>query len=233
MRLLVKIPSRERRSQFFNVLNRAQRMRVLKDTHFLITLDSNDPIMTSHEVRNTLKLWGNLSVHYGTSKSKIDAVNRDMDKAGEWDVLLLLSDDMHVLESKYDKIICDAMAEHFPDTDGVLWFNDGFTKDKLNTLVIIGRKYYERFGFIYNPVYKSLFSDNEFTDISRMLGKVKYFDRVIIQHRHPMNVRGIQLDNLYRKNDSYFNQDKKTYFDRKERNFDLLPGDIITDITGA
>lgn len=213
--ILIKFPSRERPEKFFAVLNRSQKLRGLTTTKYMITLDSNDPTMNNDRVKRTMNLWGNLTYHYGESKNKIDAINRDMDKARDWDIILLLSDDMMPIEQNYDKIISDTMQKHFPDLDGVLWLNDGHTHKRLNTIVCMGRKYFERFNFIYEPTYKSLFADNEFTDISVKLQKVFYIEQVLIQHRHPMNVGGAS-DNLYRRNDAHFYTDRKLYFYRKE-----------------
>ena len=75
-------------------------------------------------------------------------------------IVLLASDDMIPMEKGFDNIIIDKMKNYYPDTDGVLWFNDGYQGDKLNTLCILGKKYYDRFGYIYNPEYISVLSDN-------------------------------------------------------------------------
>ena len=75
-----------------------------------------------------------------------------------------------ILRSKVINSIRQKMIKHFPDTDGVLWFFDGWRKD-LNTLCIIGRKYYERFGYIYHPDYKSFWCDAEFTEVANKLKK--------------------------------------------------------------
>lgn len=220
MNLLIKLPSRERRVRFFDVLNKAQKNRELESTRFLITLDSNDGHMNNSEVRNTLGMWGNVQFEYGVSNNKIHAVNRDMEKAPEFDVLLLLSDDMMPEKKGYDKIICDLFEKQFPDTDGVLWMNDGFVGTRLNTSVCVGRKWFERFGYLYHPSYISLFADNELTDVSLMLNKFHYVHEVLVRHIHPMNVGGAQ-DNLYRKNDRFFQMDKRNYEKRKLIDFDL------------
>ena len=102
--------------------------------------------------------------------------------------------------------------------DGVLWYSDGHQKDVLNTLCILGKKYYERFNYIYYPEYKSWYSDNEFTKVSKILNKVKYFDRVIIEHQHPDWGYGkhdiIHIDN--HKNASF---DRNIFQNREKKNF--------------
>lgn len=228
MNLLIKLPSRERPSKLMSTITAYQNMRTNPDTKFLITLDEDDSRCNTKEMHNYLAMWGNLTVVWGRSESKIHAVNRDLnDYVGKWDVLLLASDDMIPVVKGYDDIILQDMAKYYADTDGVLWYSDGYVGNRLNTLSILGRKYYERDRYIYHPSYKSLWSDNEFTEVANLRGRQTYIDRVIIEHRHPMNSRQVAMDGLYKKNESYFNIDKKTYLSRKEINFGLTPEECI------
>ena len=112
------------------------------------------------------------------------------------------------------------MEEFYPNTDGVLWFNDGFQKDKLNTLCILGKKYYERFNYIYYPEYKSTWCDNEFMSVANILGKQTYFDEVIIKHEHPDWGYGIN-DDIHNANHKNLNFDRNLYNKRKLINFNL------------
>ena len=111
------------------------------------------------------------------------------------------------------------MEKNFSDTDGVLWFADGNRKD-LNTLSILGKKYYDRFGYIYNPEYKSTWCDNEFTDVANILKKQVFIDRVIIKHEHPDWGFGGR-DNIHNLNSSNENYDKSVYLKNKSVNFGL------------
>jgi len=186
-RLLVKFPTRGRPEKFFKVFDRyyrgcADRSRV----KFLITVDCDDESMRSESVVKQLRAYENITVCYGHSKSKIEAVNADMHVVSpdEYDIILLASDDMVPEVKGYDRRIREEMAKTYPDTDGVLWFFDGYRRD-FNTLSILGRKYYERFGYIYHPGYKSFWCDNEFTEVANRLGKQTFIDQVIIRHVHP------------------------------------------------
>jgi hypothetical protein len=158
-------------------------------------------------------------VKVGPSNGKINAINRDMPNHSTFDILLLASDDMIPIVQGYDDIIRTKMHQKFPDGDGVLWFNDGFCKNRLNTLVICGSKYYQRFGYIYYPEYKSLWCDNEFTDVANKLGKQIYFNTIIIKHEHPSNSSTINNDDLYRRNNIHFSTDKKLYMKRYLNNY--------------
>ena len=147
MKILIKFPTRGRTFKFFNVLKNYYTMcDDLDNIKFLITLDTDDKLMNQPGVIDMFKEYKNLTYIYGESKSKIDAVNRDIDVEDDWDIILLASDDMVPKVKGYDTIIINKMNELYPDTDGVLWFNDGNQGKRLNTLCILGKKYYKRFN---------------------------------------------------------------------------------------
>jgi hypothetical protein len=139
----------------------------------------------------------------------------------DFDILLLASDDMIPEIPGYDAIIKNTMLQTFPDYDGVLWFFDGHRKD-LNTLCIFGKKYYDRFGYIYNPEYKTWFCDNEFTVVASMLQKQAQIPQVIIRHCHP-DIVGYGHDKTYqRNNDNEEKQaDHRLLLARKALDFDV------------
>lgn len=225
MKILVKYPSRERAVLFESTLNKCidnQTTSVL----YLISLDITDPQLYKYE--EICDKYENLLYTTNYSASKIEAVNRDVNQFMhvKWDILVLLSDDMICQKGGWDQIIIDKMTELYPDTDGVLWFSDGHTK--LNTMCIIGRKYYERFRYIYNPEYTSLWSDNEFQEVAQMLGKtnIEPFE-CIFEHQHFSTSPNIKADTLMKKNEKFYNIDQKVYKNRRLNNFDLEKEDNI------
>jgi len=221
MKLLIKFPTRNRKNKFFKVLKQYQNLcGDFDNTFFLITLDNDDETMTPSEVSDIFGTFKNIRVVYGNSDSKIHAINRDIELVDEWDIVLLASDDMTPKVKGYDNIIRDRMKEYYPDTDGVLWFNDGHQGNKLNTLSILGKKYYDRFGYIYQPEYKSVWSDNEFMLVGNLLGKQTYMDEVIIEHEHPDWGYG-NRDIIHQINSQNESHDRNLFMRRKNNNFYL------------
>lgn len=223
-KILIKFPTRGRPEKFFDVLDKYISMATdLSRIAFLISMDEDDPAMNNPDIISRLekrKAAGvKLVYFYGNSKTKIQAVNADISKVKGWDVLLLASDDMIPVVKGYDHVIRKDMNDHFRDSDGVLWYSDG-GQDRINTLSIMGKKYYDRFGYIYHPDYISLWCDNEFTDVSLKLNKCYRSNKVIIEHAHPTYSKE-KYDELYVKNESYYSVDKVTYDKRSENNFDL------------
>ena len=221
--LLIQFPTRERPDKFLLVAKKYIDLLEDKDNWMMnISCDEDDFSMNNPAIiRKVYNLAdeGHIYLNFNANKSKIQAVNADVDSF-KFDILLLASDDMIPKEPNYDKTIRDYYKRFFPDYDGVLHFNDGYQRDQLNTLSIIGRTYYSRFGYVYHPSYLSLYADDEFDLVSKHLGKKKYFDQVIIKHEHP-NFGFIENDQLYIKNGKLDAIDRKTFRDRKSINFGL------------
>ena len=219
MILLIKFPTRQRPDKFFSVLDRYyDYIEDLDNVKFVVSCDTDDMTMNNKKVIDKLSSYKNLTFYFGSNKSKIEAINADMGMDNKWGVCLLASDDMIPQIKGFDNIIRNEMKKNFKDTDGVLWFPDGI-QGELNTLCILGKKYYDRFNYIYNPSYISLWCDNEFHVVANMLNKQILVDKCIIKHEHPVWGFGVS-DELLKKNDTY-NQDKIIFDRRKNISFSI------------
>lgn len=218
MNILIKFPTRGRPERFTRALDNYINLAANKDKiSFLVSVDEDDPTITPEFIQATKSKHPKIQVYIGKSQNKIHAINRDMEKAPPYDILLLASDDMVPECQAYDETIRNTMAIHFPDTDGVLWFNDGIQGPSLNTLCIIGKKYYDRFGYIYYPGYKSFYCDNEFTAKARQLKKQIYFDLILIRHLHVIKDMSLVDDTYIRNGDlSVYEQDRILFESRND-----------------
>lgn len=221
MKFLFKYPSRQRPGTFQKIINRYYDFLSGKHEYeFIVSLDKDDLTMNNKPIHEFLNDKKNLEVYYGNSKSKIEAINTDVDKAKtDWDILFLISDDMTPKVKGFDDIIAQNMANFFPEKDGFLHYNDGRVGKRLATLTVMGRKMYDDWGYIYHPDYISLWCDNEQTDVARKSKKYKYFDIVLVQHDWHGGKNDGKRDKLYTRNESYFNIDKKMYEKRKRYGF--------------
>lgn len=222
MKLLIKFPTRNRKDKFFYALDKYyELLSDLDNTEFCITIDYDDRSMNNDSVLDKLETYKNLYYYVGGSKTKIQAVNADLKDFDDFDILLLASDDMIPEVKGYDNDIRENMQTYYPDTDGVLWFFDGNRRD-LNTLCILGKKYYKRFGYIYHPAYKSFYCDDEFTQVANRLKKQTFIEKIIIRHEHPdIPKYRHKIDPLYQRNSIYFGYDGKIFTIRKNNNFGL------------
>jgi len=222
--LLIKIPTRSRPEQFFQILDiYYKNLSGQVPYTFVVSCDENDSAMNNPKVINKLKTYPNLFYYFGQSNNKIEAYNADIDKH-EFDIILVTSDDLEPIVKNYDLIIVENMLKYFPQFDGVLNFPDQITKE-LNTYPVIGKNYYKYFGYVYYPEYKSFCCDNELSNVSRIIKKEKLIDIQLMFHKHP-GFGFAQRDDLYEKNNLAWDKDQATYKYRRKNNFFIDPAFI-------
>ena len=214
MRILIKYPTKYRSEKALSVLSKYISFATRPEKiHIVVSIDTDDEETISNIYRFET-IHSSVSVCIGEPAGKIAAINRDIPDPSTFDILILASDDMIPEVQGYDEIIRERMVRFFPNTDGVLFFNDGFQQTRLNTLVICGSAYYRRFGYIYYPGYKSLYCDNEFTIVADRLRRQVYFPEVIIRHEHPAINSNITPDTLYIQNQIYSDSDRLLFYAR-------------------
>lgn len=223
-RILFKYPSRGRPDRFFVGLESIYNNLNDKDNfHVLITADEDDPSMNSEAIKDRIKTYKNSTVVYGASKSKIDAINRELDSVVDWydfDILICMSDDMVFNVYGFDDMIRTDLNYHFPDFDGLLHYPDQDAKEYLATMYIAGRKFFNRFGHIYNPRFKSLWCDNLLMDIAQRLGKYKYCGYQINLHLNPAYGH-LEKDAMFLEQQGHWGHDQAIYEEIKARGYDL------------
>ena len=234
MRILLKCPTRSRPEKIVATLRKYVSMAKNRDLiGIAVSCDEDDTSMRRSSVQNELeRLLSQVAWHkifFSPNSSKIEACNADMGAIEyPWDIVVLVSDDMIPQIIGWDAAIRTHMTTYFPDTNGILWFNDGYQGDKLNTLCIYGRAMYQSLGYIYHPDYKSLFCDTELTDRCRgdLAPRCKYIPYCLIRHEHPGTGFAQVMDPLYAKNQTYWNRDMHVYIRRKTYPYDwsiLIP----------
>lgn len=229
--IIFKLASRERPQRFKDTLDNLYAM-IADGERFTIwcVLDEDDPTREEYrEVLNRLCDYNplredpklNLLVSWGTSKSKIDAINRPIPEEYEWDILVNISDDQRLTVFGFDVIVRSYFDEHFPNGDGYLHLQDIDADDRVPVLYIADRSYYQRDGFVYNPVYLSLFADDESMHVARHRGRYVYIPGIIYHHLLPAYGH-LPEDEMFRKQqDIGWTVDQATFIEREKHNFYL------------
>lgn len=209
----------------------------------LVSLDSDDPTMTTPDIMEWMSEHGCHMV-FGTSKNKIHAINRDIDKVSDfynWDILVNVSDDQVFTMKGFDDVIRKQYKQEFSkgvahafghkdahvtggfflDLDLVAHFPDGNRKD-LMTMSIIGRDYYNRDKYIYHSDYITECCDDEAQEVAKIRGCYKFVDIQIFDHLHVAYGKA-ENDLNYQLNLQHGKrmQDRETLYRRRAINFGL------------
>lgn len=218
--ILFKYTSRSRPDQFYRGLVSIINNCSNPNYRILCSFDDNDPTLNKYLSYISDLSNSRITVSLGSSKNKIDAINRDLNNYSKrWDILVNMSDDMIFCQFGFDEVIREAFGSNL---DQFIHFNDGNQKSNLCSMTIEGKPYYRRFNYIYHPSYISLWCDVEAQDVAKMLGLHKYMgdSTVLFKHLHP--AFGLaQMDAQYVITDSQelWSADLATYTLRKNKNF--------------
>lgn len=222
--ILIKLASRSRPTKFIRVLENIKRT-TLGPYKVIVSADDNDRTMNNKQMIKHVSQQKNVEMFFGPHSTKVGAINRDMDKAGEWEILVNMSDDFQIVRHGWDNVLRMRIKERWTNTDYFAHFSDGYVHDKLPTISIMGHDYYQRDKYIYNPCYKSFSCDAEAFYVAIARNCYHYFPDVLFKHEHPGNNRRLKTDVLYKINSYHTSHDTTTYFQRLNNDFDLnIPG---------
>ena len=216
MRILYKLTSRSRPDKLIRTIENIQSMVESDDYLILCTLDSDDESLIP--IKEKLSSYDKVICQYGVSRSKVDAINRDMDLVTEWDILFNVSDDQVFLIKGFDNIVRKHVA--VVGGDCFLHYPDENAKHHLATMSIMDKKYYDRDGYIYHPDYTSLWCDNEAMEVAKKRNRYFFFTDRIFDHYHPVYKKAA-WDAEYHKTESYFEADRQVFKGREATNFGL------------
>jgi FkbM family methyltransferase len=223
-KFLFKFPSRGRPEKFKSTLQ--NHLNKLSNNHkykFVFSFDNDDEKMNNDDIRNFIKsLRIDYEIYYGDNKNKIEAINANIGKK-KFDILMLIADDMVPILENYDEIISNIIDESPNGLDTTIHFNTARWGSILDIWCVMGKKYYDRFKYIYHPDYKSIFCDNEYTEVAKILNRYKFSEYCPFEHVY------ISGDDTEIKNWQYNSEDWQIYEKRKKNKFGLDGSTIIDE----
>ena len=181
---------------------------------YIMVIDESDPVKDFYYQY----VSKHVSVREFDNKSAIEAFNIGAQQS-EGDILVCVSDDFDCPN------FWDAKLLSFLDgkEDFILKTQDG-AQPWIITIPILDRKYFERFGYVYNPKFLHLFCDTELTHVADLLGR-KISMPLELPHNHYTTGR-VAKDAINAKNDATWAQGEAIYLEGVRNNFGLRPDQI-------
>jgi len=219
MKLLINFASRSRPIKFHQCMANLRDAFKGLNYEVLLKVDRTDPTLKQY----LNKAYKEINLQLGYSDSKIHAINRNIHN--DWDILINTSDDINWQLNAGKQIIQDVTQYgsdiflHYPELFAESQAKK-LNKPSISVVSIMDRAYYDRFGYVYYPGYKSIWCDEEATLVARSLGRHKFVNRFIFDHVHP-NIVKIKKDELHTRNDQYNSHDKLLFIKRKMEGFGL------------
>lgn len=183
------------------------------DLEYILSLDTDNAKKYLPVIRELVgKL--NLKVVIYPNPNMVHALNNAA-KLATGDILIYVSDDFECFPN-YDIAIQKAVGKK---KDWALFVSDGIRDDDVQTISILSKEYYDRFGYIYYPKYISMWADPDYTEVAKRTGKVIKALNLTFQHRHFM--LGTHHDTTYQKQNSStaWDHGEKLFYKRAAENF--------------
>lgn len=195
------------------------------EIEYILSLDNSDPQLKSYLFNSFSDIYfsNRLSFTVNENGSAIEAINVAATLA-TGDLLVVVSDDFGCPQN-WDVDLLNAVKGR---EDFIVKTWDGL-QPWLITLPILDRKYYERFGFVYNPAFKHLFCDTLMTVQGDLLGKTIKSD-LHFPHKHHTQKGGIPKDEVSKKNDATWSQGESVFLQAAKDGFWLDPNQVIGHI---
>jgi len=178
---------------------------------YILSVDISDANLDSYKL---LSDHLDISLCIADNSNAVQAIN-EAAKFAKGDILIVASDDF---DCPIDWAFEIMKATHGKE-DFVLKTFDGAQK-WIVTLPIMDRIYYERYGYIYNPIFQHLFCDTELTHIAELTGKLIIRNDIEFTHDHHTTGRNVP-DEVTRKLEKTWNEGEATYLRRVRENFGI------------
>lgn len=218
-RILFNFASRSRPEKFRKVCVNIMELCESDNYEILAKIDFNDKRRADY-LRKFSAPVDKIVFKEGKSLNKIHAINRDIPLNG-WDIIVDVSDDFVFIKKGFDNIIREHCGPddclHFPEPFATRE-NSKTPENNIIIMACMGKDYFSRFNYIFNPVYVSLFCDDELTAVSKKLGRYKFVNEDLFFHAHPSAGYGLP-DRQTRYTENFWPIDKVTYDQRKANRF--------------
>lgn len=199
-------PSRSRSQKSRETLSKWKQRANGIDFEIILSLDKDDPDADNYDTDGI--------VVFGNNRSAVDAINRAAEVANGR-IFIVVSDDTDCPEG-WDTILSNATVGL---SDFVLRVSDGIQK-WICTSPIIDKTYYNRYGYIYNPIFSHMFCDTEFTHVADITKRIIWRDDILFPHLHYSKIKSPK-DSVSIKADSTMNSGRDIYVKRLRENFGI------------
>ncbi len=157
----------------------------------------------------------NIVIHEGVHPGWVSAMHATLEGIKDDALIMSLGDD-NTIEVDTISILVRKFLETFPNLDGYAQPYNQFQGDEITTAGLcradMVKKYFFK-GYVHN------FSDNEFTEIIKSMGKHVYVPEAKVHHFHVSADASLQ-DETYASNQRTYQQDSELFHKRKANNFE-------------
>lgn len=179
----------------------------------ILSIDEDDS-----EFKSYIKLFPSSKIVKNKTSSVVEATNKAA-KIATGDILIYLSDDFSCHQN-WNKSIIDIFKKI--KTPALLKVDDCLQKFNVGvlTIPIMNHLLYEKLGYFWHPLYKSMFVDEDLYWTCKNNNWMILAPELKFQHEHPCNGKAV-TDETYKRSAANWDSGKEVFMKRKSLNFPL------------
>lgn len=179
----------------------------------IVSVDFDDK-----EFNKYVEIFKDTSILVTNYSSDVVSATNNAAKLATGDILIYLSDDFSC-PKYWDKFIVNAMPA---DTPALIKVDDCLQKFHVDvlTIPIMNRALYDKLGYFWNPLYKSMFVDQDLYWVCHNNGWLIFMPELKFEHKHYSIGKSLK-DETYTRSDKNWDHGKEIYQKRKSQNFPL------------
>ncbi len=202
-------PSRNRPAQALETIKKwVSSAKNIDNIEYILSIDATDQLLGSYKQIEGVKIIVN------DNNNAIEAINHAV-KFSSGNLIIVVSDDFCKCPFHWDEALLKMLSGK---KDFIVKTDDGL-QPWIITLPIMDREYYNRFKYVYHPLYHHMFCDTEMTHVADLLER-KIILPIRFEHCHYSTGR-TERDSVNVKNDNTWQQGEALYIERLKRDFDL------------
>lgn len=157
-------------------------------------------------------------VIYNNNQSVVEATNKAIPHA-EGDIFIYLSDDFKC-PTNWGSLI----AKEFEGVTEPMLLKVDDCLQKFHvpvlTIPIMNRALYEKLGYFWNPLYKSMWVDCDLFETCKRIGAIKYAEHLKFPHEHH-SIGKSDNDETYKASEKNWNQGLEVFNKRRQMGFPI------------
>lgn len=192
----------------------------LHEIEHILSIDNDDP---QHEQYK--KLFSIGSTICSSSNDCVVQATNIAAKVSRGEVLIYLSDDFECPQN-WDELILRSIDSLGNPSEWLLKVDDCLQRFKADvlTIPIMNRNLYKRLGYFWNPLYKSMFVDQDLYYVCRNNNWLYFAEPLKFPHLHYTNPdpkMKSNIDETYKKSADNWAQGKQVYHERRRAGFPI------------
>lgn len=229
MKISLIHPSRGRAEKAFRTIDKWLEMSSGQiEIEYILSLDNNDPRLHDYmeEYNHYFDLLDNRSEIITNDNDCVVQATNHAAKIATGDILIYLSDDFDCPKD-WDLHITDDFDRVYIGLDDkpkpmLLKVDDCLQKFSVPvlTIPIMNKELYNRLGYFWNPLYKSMFVDEDLYWTCKNNNWILESPELKFPHEHPCNGKA-ENDETYIRSSANWDQGKEVFRKRKNANFPL------------